>query len=313
MTEEKKLQNSEKIAGLNSEELFSSGHRACAGCGEALTLRHIMKAAGRNTIVVAATGCMEVVSTPFPQTAWEVPFIHVAFENIAAVASGIDSALKMQKKRDGINLLAIGGDGSSFDIGFGSLSGALERGHKFTYVCTDTEVYSNTGAQRSGATPFLANTTTSPAGKKIHGKIEPKKPLPLIIASHGIKYVATVSIANFFDLQNKMQKALAIDGPSFVIAYCPCPIGWQHDNSQTINLARLAIQTRVFPLYEIENGVLTFSQKIDEPKPLKDYFQLQGRFKHLSEEEIVQAQAYVNARYEFLLGIEGKKSFDVLY
>ncbi|MDD5162693.1 MAG: thiamine pyrophosphate-dependent enzyme [Candidatus ainarchaeum sp.] len=186
----------------------------------------------------------------------------------------------------------------------------VEGEHNFV---ADGIVVHNTGVQRSGATPFYANTTTSPAGKKIHGKLEPKKPLPLIVAAHGIKYVATVSIANFSDLHAKIQKALSIDGPSFIIAYCPCPVGWQHDFSQAINLARLAIQTRVFPLYEIENGILSFNQKIEEPKPLKDYFQLQGRFKHLSEEEIAQAQAYVNARYDFLLGIEGKKSFDVLY
>jgi len=303
----------EKIAGLNSEELFASGHRACAGCGEALSLRHIMKAAGRNSIVVSATGCMEVVSSPYPQTAWEVPWIHVAFENISAVASGIDAALRMQKKREGVNLLAIGGDGASFDIGFGSLSGALERGRKFTYVATDNEAYMNTGVQRSSATPFLANTTTSPAEKKIHGKLEPKKPLPLIVAAHGIKYVASVSIANMNDLQKKIQKALAVEGPSFIIAYCPCPVGWQHDSGQTMNIARLAVQTKVFPLYEIENGVLSFSQKIEDAKPVKDYLQLQGRFKHLSEEEIAKIQEYVNARYDYLLRIEGMKAFDVLY
>ncbi|MDD5148135.1 MAG: LAGLIDADG family homing endonuclease [Candidatus ainarchaeum sp.] len=186
----------------------------------------------------------------------------------------------------------------------------VEGEHNFI---ADGIVVHNTGVQRSGATPMLANTTTSPAGKKVHGKIEPKKPLPLIVASHGIRYVATVSISNFNDLQNKMQKAFAAEGPSFIIAYCPCPVGWYHDFSQAINLARLAVQTRVFPLYEIENGVLSFNQKIETPKPLKDYTLLQGRFKHLSEEEIARMQEYVNARYEFLMGIEGKKAFDVLH
>ncbi|MBN1940748.1 MAG: pyruvate synthase subunit beta [Candidatus Diapherotrites archaeon] len=308
MTQEEK-----KIAGLPAEELFASGHRACAGCGEALTLRHLMKASGKNSIVVSATGCMEVVSTPYPLTAWKVPWIHSAFENAAAVASGVDAALKAQGKRNGINLIALGGDGASFDIGFGAISGALERGHKFTYVCTDNEAYMNTGVQRSGATPLYANTTTSPAGKVIHGKQKPKKPLPLIAAAHGIRYVAQVSIANLFDFYNKIHKALAVEGPSFIHAYCPCPVGWRHDSGATIKIAKLAIQTRVFPLYEIENGVLTFNQKIEEKKPVKEYLQLQGRFKHLSEEEAQKIQDYVDARYAYLTRIEGLKAFDVLY
>ena len=155
------------VKGLPYDEYFVSGHRACAGCGEALIVRHIVKAAGQNTIMVCATGCMEVVSTPYPETAWMIPWIHGAFENNSAVASGIDAALKMQGRRDKANLIVLGGDGASFDIGFGALSGAMERGHKFTYVCTDNEAYANTGVQRSGATPFLANTTTSPAGKAV--------------------------------------------------------------------------------------------------------------------------------------------------
>lgn len=303
------------IKGMTEKEFFASGHRACAGCGEALATRHIMKAAGENTIVASATGCMEVVSTPYPQTAWRLPWIHVAFENAAAVISGIDAALRAQNKREGINLIAIGGDGASFDIGFAALSGALERGHKFTYIATDNEAYMNTGVQRSGATPFLGNTTTSPAGKAIHGKQEPKKPLPLIVAAHGIRYVATASVANLFDLHAKVKKALATEGPSFVHVYNPCPVGWYHDPSQTIEIAKLALQSRAFPLYEIENGVLKFNQKVDteNAKPVKEYLQAQGRFKHLTEQEIGRIQKYVNDRYDFLLGIEGKKCFDVLY
>jgi len=310
MTPEKKV---EKILGMSKEELFASGHRACAGCGEALTLRHLMKAAGKNSIVVSATGCMEVVSSPYPQTSWEVPWIHVAFETAASVASGIDAALKKQGRRKGINLIALGGDGASFDIGFGAISGALERGHKFTYVCTDNEAYMNTGVQRSGATPLYANTTTSPAGKKIIGKLEPKKPLPLIVASHGIRYVAQVSVANLLDMQNKIKKALNTEGPSFIHAYCPCPVGWRHDSGQAINIARLAIETRVFPLYEIENGILKFSRKIENPVPVLEYLKTQGRFRHLKEDKVAEIQDFVNKRYEFLLGIEGKKCFDVLH
>ena len=302
-----------ELKGLNYEEYFASGHRACAGCGEALTIRHVMKAAGKNTIVAQATGCMEVVSTPYPQTAWKVPWVHGAFENAAAIAAGVDSGLKAQGKRNGINLIALGGDGASFDIGFGALSGAMERGHKFTYIATDNEAYMNTGVQRSGATFPFASTTTSPAGKKIHGKQEPKKPLPLIAASHGIKYVATISPANFFDLKTKVQKALSHDNATFLHAYCVCPVGWHCKSNDTIELSKLAIQTRVFPLYEIENGVLKFNQKVDKPRPVKEYLEIQGRFKHLSEEEVSKIQKYVNERYEFLLGIDGKKAFDCLY
>jgi pyruvate ferredoxin oxidoreductase beta subunit len=207
----------------------------------------------------------------------------------------------------------LGGDGASFDIGFGALSGAIERGHRFTYVATDNEAYMNTGIQRSGATFPFAATTTSPAGKKVHGKQVPKKPLPLIVASHGVSYVATVSPSNFFDLKAKVQKALAMPGVSFIHAFCVCPVGWYSKSEDAIELSRLATQTRVFPLYEIENGVLRFSQKIEKPKPVREYLGLQGRFRHLGEKEITQIQEYVNARYDFLLGIEGKRVFDRLY
>ncbi len=305
--------NGKKVGGFPGEELFASGHRACAGCGEALTIRHIMKAAGRNSITVMATGCMEVVSTPYPETAWEVAWIHGAFENVPAIASGIDRALKVKGTREKINLVCFGGDGASFDIGFGALSGAIERGHKFTYVATDNEAYANTGIQRSGATFPYASTTTAPAGKKVHGKQEPKKPLPLIIAAHGVRYVASVSIANINDLVNKVKKALAIDGTTFIHAFCPCIPGWRTDPSKTIEISRRALETGVFPLYEIENGILKFSQKIGKRKPAVEYLEMQGRFKHLNEEEVQKIQKYVDDRYNFLLSIEGKKCFDVLF
>jgi pyruvate ferredoxin oxidoreductase beta subunit len=303
------------VKGMPYEEFFVSGHRACAGCGEALIIRHVAKAAGPNTIAVMATGCMEVVSTPYPETAWKIPWIHGAFENNSAIASGIDAALKMQGKRAKTNLVVFGGDGASFDIGFGALSGALERGHKFTYVCTDNEAYMNTGIQRSGATPFLANTTTSPVGGKVRGKQEPKKPLPLIVASHGVKYVATASAANLFDLHKKVGKALATPHASFIHAYSVCPVGWYSKSDSAIELSRLAVQSRVFPLYEIVDGVLSFTQRVEKEQatPVKDYLQLQGRFKHLTEEEVRRIQQYVDARYEFLIGIEGKKCFDTLF
>jgi len=304
-----------KIMGLEERELFAPGHRACAGCGEALGIRHTIKAAGENTIVVSATGCMEVISTPYPETAWKVPWIHAAFENNSAVASGIDASLKKQGKRDETNLLVVGGDGSTFDIGFGALSGAIERGHKFTYVCTDNEAYMNTGIQRSGASFPFSSTTTAPAGKKVHGKMDPKKPLPLIVAAHGSGYVATASIANLIDLNRKVKEALTRDGVSFVHVYSPCPRGWYHASDSALEIARLAIDTRVFPLYEIDNGVLKFTQKIEKEKakPLEEYTKTQRRFKHLDEEDMKKLKEYVNDRYSFLEGIEGKKCFDTLY
>lgn len=302
-----------KILGLPEAEYFASGHRACAGCGEALAIRHILKAAGPNTIVAQATGCMEVVSTPFPETAWRIPWVHAAFENAPAVASGIDAALKAQGKREGVNLIAMGGDGASFDIGLQALSGAIERGHKFTYICTDNEAYMNTGIQRSGATFPYAHTTTSPAGKVVHGKQEPKKPLPFIIAAHGIRYAATSCISDIQDLHRKVRKALAAEHASFIHVLVPCTPGWGIASDATLEVAKLAVETGVFPLYEIENGVLKLTHRVDKKKPVEEYLKLQGRFKHLGEVEIKKIQEYVDARYAHLLGIEGKKCFDVLY
>lgn len=676
MTEKKE----ELIAGLPARELFASGHRACAGCGEVLALRHFLKAAGPNTIVVSATGCMEVVSTPYPETAWKVPWIHAAFENAASVASGVDAALRAKGKREGINLIATAGDGSTFDIGFQAISGALERGHKFTYICTDNEAYMNclstdsliltktglkkitevkrgemvyafniksrklvlkkctgvfdngrkvvfdvqtlhhnikatgnhpflvlqhngkskessfvwttveelrkgdevvvlkrgdkgksyrfpklkkvkkgdykvnklnevrvpkktspdimeylgiylgdgwtrekrgeigfavpkrnrarkrlislqkklfrltpktddnyvyvnsvnlarfmaslgfgkgaknkvvpawvftlpekekeafveglmlsdgyklgkswryvsasnellrglrlllqtmnrrvgkihqqtkkkgshcvyrkllndctygyicfsrkktwntkkypsqfrcqnflinnrnfdiekiqkinkvgveatldlrvagehnfiadgfvvhnTGIQRSSATFPYASTTTSPAGKVIHGKQEPKKPLPFIIAAHGIRYVATMSLHNLVDFHRKVKKALETEGPSFLHTVTPCTPGWGIDTGITIKLTKLAVETGVQPMYEIENGVVKFTQKVENRKPVEEYLKLQGRFKHLTPDLVGKIQKYVDERYNFLLEVEGKKIFDVLY
>ncbi|MFA5357861.1 MAG: thiamine pyrophosphate-dependent enzyme [archaeon] len=298
--------------GIEERELFASGHRACAGCGEALALRHIMKAAGEKTIVVQATGCMEVVSTPYPETAWKIPWVHCAFENAPAVASGVRAALNMKGDKE-TNVLAIGGDGASFDIGFGALSGAIERGTKFLYIATDNEAYMNTGIQRSGATFPYAATTTSPAGKVIPGKQQPKKPLPFIVAAHGVKYVASVSVANLVDLKKKVEKALSIDGPTFIHAYVPCIPGWKIDSSSTIEIAKEAMESGIFPLYEIEDGILKFNYKPAQRKPVDKYLMSQGRFKHLTPELVKKIQKYVDERYTFLESIEGKKCFDTLY
>jgi pyruvate ferredoxin oxidoreductase beta subunit len=300
------------ILGLEEKEFFASGHRACAGCGEALALRHILKAAGAESIIVMATGCMEVVSTPYPETAFEQPWVHCAFETVGSVASGVKAAL-IAKGDTKTNVIGIGGDGAMFDIGFGALSGAVERGHKILFIVTDNEAYMNTGIQRSGATFPYANTTTSPNGQVIHGKQEAKKPLPFIIAAHGAKYVASASVANLFDLKNKVQKALATDGPTLLHVYVPCIPGWKIDSSITLDITRKAIDTNVFPIYEIEEGVLKINQKPTEKKPIEEYLMMQGRFKHVTPDIVEKIQKYVDARWAYLESVDGKKVFDTLF
>jgi len=292
------------INDLPEIELFAQGHRACAGCGSALAMRLVLKAAGPDTTVCHATGCMEVVSTPYPQTAWKIPWIHAAFENAAAVASGVERALKKLNKK--VNVLAIGGDGGTFDIGLQALSGAIERGHDFCYVCYDNEAYENTGIQRSGATPKYAATTTSPAGKVIHGKQEWNKQMPFIIAAHGA-YVATANIAFPQDLVAKVQKGLSIKGPAYVQVMAPCQPGWKHESNIAIKISRLGFQTNVYPLYEIENGYLKINKRNDNPKPVEEFLKLQGRFKHLTSEQIKEIQQHVNQEYEKLIKLEESK------
>jgi NADPH-dependent glutamate synthase beta subunit-like oxidoreductase/pyruvate/2-oxoacid:ferredoxin oxidoreductase beta subunit len=244
---------------LPVEEPLSSGHRACQGCGEILALRQVMKALGNNVIVCSATGCMEIVTSPFPQTAWRVPWLHVAFENTSAVASGVEAAYKALNRKGKIDrkdvvFLAYGGDGGTADIGLQSLSGALERGHNFVYVCLDNEAYMNTGIQRSSSTPYGAATTTSPPGKKSIGQSTWKKNLPAIAAAHGIPYVATASPAFPVDLMNKVKKAASIPGPAYIHIYSPCPTGWRSETDTSVEVARMAVLSNVFPLYEVIDG-----------------------------------------------------------
>ena len=297
----------DKIAGITTEEYFASGHRACAGCGSALMARLALKAAGKNTIVVNATGCLEVFSTPYPETAWKVPWIHGAFENAAAIASGIDRALKSMGKRKDINVLAFGGDGGTFDIGFQALSGAAERGDNFCYICYDNGAYMNTGIQRSGATPKYASTTTSPAGSKIHGKTEFKKPMPFIMAAHGA-YVATANIAFPLDFIEKVKKGLEFKGPAYVQVFVTCPRGWKIGGGMTIEIAKLAFNSNVTPLYEVENGMIKISRKPGKVIPVSEYLKAQGRFKHLNESEIKEIQENVDDNWQKLLHLEETKS-----
>ncbi|MCD6522347.1 MAG: pyruvate synthase subunit beta [Candidatus Diapherotrites archaeon] len=280
-------------------ELLAPGHRTCAGCGAAIAIRQMLRAAGKNTVVCEATGCMEVTSTPYPETSWRVPWIHVTFENAAAVASGVREALNRLGKED-VNVIALAGDGGTADIGFQCLSGMLERGHNVLYVMYDNEAYMNTGVQRSSSTPWGASTTTSPAGKVSHGKDEWKKNVAMIAAAHGVPYVATASIGYPEDFQNKIKKALSIKGAKFIQVHCPCPIGWGFDTSDTIKYAKLAVETGLWALYEVENGKLRITYKPSEFKPVAEYLKGQKRFRHLKDDEIAYIQERARKDYEYL-------------
>lgn len=301
---------------VEKPELFTSGHRACAGCGPAIALRQVMKAARGPTIVTNATGCMEVVSTIYPYTAWKVPWIHTAFENAAANASGIEAALKVMKRKgrlsEDVDVVAFAGDGGTFDIGIQALSGAAERGHDFLYVLYDNEAYMNTGIQRSGGTPHGASTTTSPAGTVIPGKLQFKKPIADIMVAHEIPYVATASIAYWRDLLIKARKGLDVEGPAFLHVFAPCPRGWRYDTSKTVEVARLAVETCVFPLWEAVEGKWNLSPqsrikalKPETKKHVSEYLKMQRRFGHLFKSEfshvVDDVQKIVDKRWHKLL------------
>ncbi len=285
------------------EELFIGGHTACQGCAAPIIVRNVLRVLGKNTIVVGATGCLEVISTIYPNTSWKVPFIHGAFQNAAAIASGLREALETEGKSE-INVCVFAGDGATFDIGMGALSGLLERGHKVIYVLYDNEAYSNTGVQRSSATPRFSRTTTTPGGKK-----ERKKPIALVVGSHGDVYSATANPAFLRDLEKKVKKAKEFDGPSFLHILSPCPTGWRFDPSLTIEIAKLATETLIFPLYEIERGILRVTEKVLNPKPLEDYLKLQGRFKGMDPEKIKILEKEVKEFYDWLLANDGKRVF----
>ena len=299
---------------LPKDDRFVAGHRACQGCGEALAVRMVHKILGRNTMVASATGCMEIISSSYPDTAWTVPWLHVAFENAAAVASGVEAGLKilMHKGRipkRSVTVVGMGGDGATADIGLQALSGALERGHDMVYVCYDNEAYMNTGIQRSSSTPFGASTTTSPAGKQSQGQATWKKNMPMIAAAHGIPYVATTSPSFPFDLAEKVQKAAQVKGPAYIHMYASCPTGWRMAPELAVAIGRLAVQAGVFPLYEIDQGRLRLTQPTPQLRPLKDYFAPQGRFRHLDETLVAQIEKRVQEEYRKLEGRNGQLIF----
>lgn len=302
------------VKAISREEYFGPGHRLCAGCGPGIAVRMAMKALRGPTVVAQATGCVEVASTIYPYTAWKIPWVHVLFENAAAVASGIEAAVKILRRKGvigkHIDVMAIAGDGGTFDIGIQALSGALERGHDLAYLCYDNEAYMNTGIQRSSATPRGASTTTSPAGRVIPGKREVKKDLIGIAVAHGIPYAATASIAYPGDYIAKVRKALEVEGPAVVHVLAPCPLGWRSNPADTVKIARLAVQTRFFPVYEVVDGVYKLNVKVPKPRPVEEYLKLQGRFRHLFRpefrEELEMVKRIVEERWNKIVKLCGE-------
>lgn len=287
---------------VSTKELLAEGHNFCIGCGEALAMRLACKAIGENMIIGMATGCDEVCTTPLPVTSWRVPWIHTLFENVGAEISGVEAGLKalMRKgkiaKRD-IKCIGMAGDGATSDIGVQALSGAIERGHNFLYICWDNEAYMNTGIQRSSSTPYGASTTTAPAGKVSIGQKTRKKNMVEICVAHNIPYAATACPSYPFDLMNKVKKGAEIKGPAYVHILCPCCTGWRYPSKITIQMGRLAVETGIFPLYEVENG--RYRLNVDRPtlKPVEEYLKPQGRYRHLTDKDIQEIQEMVNEDY----------------
>ncbi|SEG03203.1 pyruvate ferredoxin oxidoreductase beta subunit [Caloramator fervidus] len=301
---------------------LTGGHRMCAGCGAPMVVNWILKALDDDVraVISNATGCLEVSTCLYPYTSWKDSWIHTAFENAAATISGAEAAFKAMKRKGHIDgkykFIAFGGDGGTYDIGLQSLSGAMERGHDMLYVCYDNGAYMNTGIQRSSATPYGADTTTSPAGKVKPGKEQFRKDLTEIMVAHHLPYVAqTVPVIPgtpyMFDLYNKAEKAFSIEGPKFMNVLTPCPRGWRIDTATELEVVKLAVETCFWPLYEVENGVYKINYIPKEKKPITEWLKAQGRFKHLlkpENEHIVQKiQEEVDRRWERLLYLAGVK------
>ncbi len=278
-------------------ELVMSGHVGCPGCGAAIAMKWALKALGPKTVLVVPACCWAVLTGPHPQMSLKVPVLHTAFETAGAAATGVRAALDMKNDKE-TTVVAWAGDGGTFDIGFQALSGAVERNENFLYVCYDNEAYMNTGVQRSSSTPFGTRTTTTPGQD---WKSTRKKNIVEALAAHRIPYAATASIAYPDDLVAKFKKAKDIkNGSRFILVYTTCPTGWRTPSENTVKIARLAVQTNMFPLYEVEDGVrYTINRKGD--RPVKDYMSIQGRFKHLVEEDYEEIQRMVDEDWELLL------------
>lgn len=293
-------------------ERLSGGHRLCAGCGAAVAVRGVLRALKPEdkAVISNATSCLEVSSFLYPYTAWQDSYIHTAFENAAATAGGVEAAYRVLKKKgkidDTFKFIAFGGDGGTYDIGLQSLSGAMERGHDMVYVCYDNEAYMNTGIQRSSSTPRFADATTTPAGTVIPGKPQNKKDLTAIIAAHNIPYVAqTTFLGNFKDLHEKAEKAVYTEGPAFLNIMAPCPRGWRYEAEDLAKICKLAVDSCVWPLFEVEYGVWKLNYEPRKKLPVEEYLKKQGRFSHMFEEGnewmIDEVQKFVDEKWEALL------------
>jgi len=284
-----------KFMKKNKSKFLSPGHNACAGCGQLSAVQAVMRGLTKDTIIANATGCLEVTTTAYPQSAWGLPWIHSLFENASAVASGIQAALK-KKGNKKTRVVVQAGDGGTFDIGFGLISGMWERGENILYICYDTEAYSNTGIQASGATPYGASTTTTPAGTKEIGSIQIKKDMLAVALAHSLKYVAQSTAGFPDDITNKVKKALTIPGPSYIQILSPCIPGWKINNDEAVMMGKLAVQTGLYPLLEYINGQLASSSINNnfQAKAVKEYLKTQGRFKHLKDKDIATIQKLAN-------------------
>lgn len=299
-------------AELDKRERFAGGHRMCAGCGAPVAVRAVLRALnpGDHAAIVSATGCLQAATFPYPYAAWEDSWLHSAFENAGAGIGGVEAAYQALKRRgkvtESYKLLAFGGDGGTYDIGLQSLSGALERGHDITYICYDNEAYMNTGIQRSSSTSRFADTTTSPAGSRAPGKPQNKKDLTDIIVAHALPYVAqTTFLGDLRDLHQKARKAVYTEGPTFLNILAPCPRGWRYNASALAEITRLAADTCVWPLFEVEEGVWRITYMPKKKRPIEDYLRPQGRFHHLFTPEnrwmIGELQAEVDRKWDALL------------
>ena len=293
-------------------ERFVGGHRLCAGCGAGVAVRGVLRALDEDDYAVSgvATSCLEVSSCLYPYTAWQDSYIHTAFENVAATVSGAEACYKALKRKgkqkDSCKFIAFGGDGGTYDIGFQSLSGAMERGHDMVYVCYDNEAYMNTGIQRSSATPKFAEASTAPVGSVIPGKQQHKKDLTDVIVAHNVPYVAqTTFLTNFKDLHEKAHKAIYTPGAAFLNILAPCPRGWRYPPEDLMDICKLAIDTCVWPLYEVIEGEWKLSYEPKKKLPVTEYLKLQGRFSHMFEKGaewmLDDAQAFVDKKWEALL------------
>ena len=280
-------------------KFLSPGHNACAGCGQLSAAQSVMRGLNKNVIIANATGCLEVTTTAYPQSAWGLPWIHSLFENAAAVASGITAALKQKGDRQ-TKVVVQAGDGGTYDIGLGLISGLWERGENVLYICYDTEAYSNTGYQASGATPYGASTTTAPSGRESIGSTQRKKDMLAIALAHGLKYVAQTTAGFPDDITAKVKKALAVDGPGYIQILCPCIPYWKINNDEAVTMGKLAVKTGLYPLLEYVDGFLTASSLTEGAtiKPVEEYLKGQGRFKHLKPEAIAVIQNLANKNVE---------------